>query len=612
MFRWYQEAEKCYAFLEDIQDVEQLANARWFTRGWTLQELIAPKSLVFYVEDDNAAWRKIGTREKLASEIKEIAGVDKTFLRGASSMSGIRGASFAKRVAWAAKRTTTRDEDIAYCLLGLLDVNMPLLYGEGGIKAFRRLQEEYLKVNPDHSFLAWHLYPVDGGPSISEDTFLAGHPKDFRYCNEILLASDEVAPFSLTNNNKGLTIRLPLFEHRRVSMDARRRSDYFAVLACIGNDPGYRLIIHLRAVDKSAQTFVFLPSDHQRVISAGILGTAHLTDCFILRNPKPLTPRVLKVNNLFASMISWKAKIIYFDTSTSTWICLGTPGDMDSQLIQVPDQPEGASYGVLLHPPPPSFVDTSSESESTPCLKVLIRVDIGFESRYNVDVHIQLFYDVRNEISTDLDSIPQRPASGTWSNSCSQIVSMPTEESEAITTSASWERRLTHDELLLHVNSVVVDDEYRVRELYARWETCIRLLFPTDLYVHLVYGTIFIWGQSMTKRLDTHLVYIAAGVFFFVFKIAQRTRELTPRYWDYRIPLILGMLLSSGVYFDDYNKEVSARHKVAVHFAAACMLTIWAVRDLAELAGYIPREWAPSVGEVRRGKTFVSSIKKYQ
>ena len=143
MFRWYQEAEICYAFLEDVQDVEDLASAKWFTRGWTLQELIAPKSLVFY----NSAWQNIGTREKLADVIAGRTKIHKSFLSG--SVSKIHEASFAKRVAWAANRDTTRDEDIAYCLMGLLDVNMPLLYGEGDVKAFRRLQEEYLKVHPD-------------------------------------------------------------------------------------------------------------------------------------------------------------------------------------------------------------------------------------------------------------------------------------------------------------------------------------------------------------------------------------------------------------------------------------------------------------------------------
>lgn len=103
MFRWYQEAKVCYAFLEDIQEADEIAKAQWFMRGWTLQELIAPKSLVFYVKYDNATWREIGTRKNLARKVQEITEIDDSFLRGVGSMSDVRGASFAKRVAWAAK-----------------------------------------------------------------------------------------------------------------------------------------------------------------------------------------------------------------------------------------------------------------------------------------------------------------------------------------------------------------------------------------------------------------------------------------------------------------------------------------------------------------------------
>ncbi|KAI4699054.1 hypothetical protein J4E81_004945 [Alternaria sp. BMP 2799] len=307
MFRWYQEADICYAFLEDIQDVDEIAKAKWFTRGWTLQELIAPKSLVFYVEDDNAAWREIGTRENLAKEISKITKIDKSLLRGASSIRDIHGASFAKRVSWAAKRTTTVDEDIAYCLMGLLDVNMPLLYGEGDVKAFRRLQEEYLKIHPDQSFLAWLLPPGDGGPRASDGDLLASLPKDFGRCNGISLASDDATPFTL--NNKGLQIRLPLFQNKIV--DVRRSPKYFAILACHSDaQPEYRVRIPLHAVERSAKTFAFLPGHEHHPVSADEFEDARLTECFILRTPPPLTPRLLSVNDL-PKLISWKPKIIW-------------------------------------------------------------------------------------------------------------------------------------------------------------------------------------------------------------------------------------------------------------------------------------------------------------
>ncbi|KAI4919175.1 hypothetical protein J4E85_009432 [Alternaria conjuncta] len=346
MFRWYQEAEKCYAFLEDIQEVEELTKAKWFTRGWTLQELIAPKSLVFYVSCDTT-WREIGTREEatMAKKIAGITGIDESFLRGVDSTGHVHGASFAKRVAWAADRKTERKEDIAYCLMGLLDVNMPLLYGEGGVKAFRRLQEEYLKVHPDQSFLAWLLPSGDEEPRTTSDgNLLAGHPDDFRKCKRISLASDDAAPFTL--NNKGLQIRLPLYQNR--SVDAKRSPEYFAVLACYSDaQPEYRIRMPLCAVERSAETLSFLPSSQHHPVSTDEFDNARLTNCFILRTPPPLTPRLLSVNGL-SELISWKPKIVYLNPSTGTWDCLSKPGDLDPSILR-PELwgPSSSSVSIL-------------------------------------------------------------------------------------------------------------------------------------------------------------------------------------------------------------------------------------------------------------------------
>lgn len=157
MFRWYKEAAVCYAYFADVQahagsDSKllhaQLAGARWFTRGWTLQELLAPKDIVLYSRD----WNQIGTRFWLRDILSKITGIESRYLCGDAPT---ETASVSKRMSWAAKRSTSRTEDLAYCLLGIFDVNMPLLYGEGK-KAFRRLQEEIMKANPtDHTLFAW-------------------------------------------------------------------------------------------------------------------------------------------------------------------------------------------------------------------------------------------------------------------------------------------------------------------------------------------------------------------------------------------------------------------------------------------------------------------------
>ncbi|KAH6653263.1 heterokaryon incompatibility protein-domain-containing protein, partial [Truncatella angustata] len=156
MYQWYQRSRKCFAFLSDVSWEDgpvsknsSFRRSRWFTRGWTLQELLAPTFLEFY----DQAWVSLGFRDsqRLTGIIKEITGIGGEIL----------GASFKDQPAatifsWASRRKTSRQEDMTYCLLGLLNITMPLLYGEGN-RAFARLQEERLKQRHDQTLLAWGL-----------------------------------------------------------------------------------------------------------------------------------------------------------------------------------------------------------------------------------------------------------------------------------------------------------------------------------------------------------------------------------------------------------------------------------------------------------------------
>ncbi|KAI6089337.1 heterokaryon incompatibility protein-domain-containing protein [Hypoxylon rubiginosum] len=159
MFAWYRDAAVCYVYLVDVptgQDpfAEDSAfrKSRWFKRGWTLQELLAPSLLEFYDmewdrlflwEDDHSTYDILGT----------ITGIEIQYI---SAHENIRSAPVALLFSWASQRSTSREEDEAYCLLGLVGVNMPLLYGEGG-RAFLRLQEEIIKKSGDMSILAHGL-----------------------------------------------------------------------------------------------------------------------------------------------------------------------------------------------------------------------------------------------------------------------------------------------------------------------------------------------------------------------------------------------------------------------------------------------------------------------
>jgi hypothetical protein len=159
MFTWYKNAVVCYAYLADVSKAnvdEEFSKSRWFTRGWTLQELLAPAGVTFY----SRSWIKMCTKENQAERIAEITGIDIAVLLGAPEYGGKTASlgSFcvAKRMSWASNRETTRAEDMAYCLLGIFDVNMPLLYGEDS-RAFLRLQKEIINRFDDDSILAWGL-----------------------------------------------------------------------------------------------------------------------------------------------------------------------------------------------------------------------------------------------------------------------------------------------------------------------------------------------------------------------------------------------------------------------------------------------------------------------
>lgn len=183
MFRIYQKAIACFAYLGDIDGLpgrDNLAASKWFTRGWTLQELLAPKNVHFLRKD----WQELGVRSSYSHIIEQRTGVPKNTVdfgltypvtvEEAMVHSGqninvvderketpyhwrpsIYSTSAAQIFSWVSRRRTSRAEDIAYCLLGMLNVHIPSLYGEGATKAFRRLQEAVLRETNDYSVFAW-------------------------------------------------------------------------------------------------------------------------------------------------------------------------------------------------------------------------------------------------------------------------------------------------------------------------------------------------------------------------------------------------------------------------------------------------------------------------
>ncbi|KAK0749985.1 heterokaryon incompatibility protein-domain-containing protein, partial [Schizothecium vesticola] len=178
MFRWYRDAAICYAYLGDVLSSEDptlqnssFSRSRWFTRGWTLQELLAPKELVFVGSD----WAEIGTKKSLQVIVSAITQIDVEALDKQSWPEY----SIAQKMSWAVGRQTTRLEDEAYCLLGLFNVNMPMLYGEGR-RAFSRLQQEILQQSDDQSLFTW-TFPEPEHSHINMSGLLAPSPEQFRH-----------------------------------------------------------------------------------------------------------------------------------------------------------------------------------------------------------------------------------------------------------------------------------------------------------------------------------------------------------------------------------------------------------------------------------------------
>ncbi|KAI9062594.1 HET-domain-containing protein [Trametes sanguinea] len=219
MFSWYANADMCYALLDDIHsdedpraEMSSFRRSQWFTRGWTLQELLAPRTVVFV----SLEWQSVGSNFALCDVIADITGIDEGVLLRRLSIDSI---SVARRMSWASKRQTSRVEDRAYSLMGMFGVNMSTVYGEG-TRAFTRLQEEILKQLPDQTIFVWgttsnaiydaplssDLYRshISREPVRSKQGLLARSPEDFESSGNI-----RPIPFNRLSDALGIDVPVP-------------------------------------------------------------------------------------------------------------------------------------------------------------------------------------------------------------------------------------------------------------------------------------------------------------------------------------------------------------------------------------------------------------------
>lgn len=284
MYRWYKYAEVCYVYLADILDSVALkaqepgqgdtntwnrnsfGHSRWFKRGWTLQEMMAPeKEVRFY----SSSWKRIGTLSELAGSIAEVTGIHVEALRRSSPVSSY---SIAQRMSWAADRQTTKVEDQAYSLLGLFDVSLPIIYGEGE-RAFSRLQVELLRVYSDQTIFAWLALSPDQGEASFErepSDLLAASPRDFKLCGQIVPIEQkyEDADRDYHWADIGVIFKLPTMDggvdDKYYASRYRNKASYFpgrmeAALRCrYQDDPTAILVLVLAKARESINSYYVL------------------------------------------------------------------------------------------------------------------------------------------------------------------------------------------------------------------------------------------------------------------------------------------------------------------------------------------------------------------
>ncbi|KAK5710768.1 hypothetical protein LTR17_018684 [Elasticomyces elasticus] len=317
MYRWYSQATVCIAYLSDVvgpwpsdeaeylkRTLALLHGSAWFRRGWTLQELIAPEWVLFC----SAEWLVLGRKTPrsktltpddtpdLIERLSEITGIDSSVLETPTLLTD---RSIAQRMSWASRRKTTRPEDLAYSLLGLFSVNMPLLYGEGASRAFMRLQLEIIRKSTDESIFAWERKMTDvpvfawqEKPNSLWNGLLARSPEAFRDTGNIMSLCDEDPNQRLNLRRTGFLMDNKFFDGRTAYLMTNKGLEFRAPAWLIREGPTNDYLVwlacardisdkddHLRVTTQIEQgvfpCFVILEADSINVEKDRVRRTRH-------------------------------------------------------------------------------------------------------------------------------------------------------------------------------------------------------------------------------------------------------------------------------------------------------------------------------------------------
>ncbi|KAI1362930.1 hypothetical protein F5Y08DRAFT_310702 [Xylaria arbuscula] len=274
MFKWYRESKLCITYLADVRRDARYPStsasifkriyseepSEWFSRGWTLQELLAPQHMQFFDMD----WAYMGTKMELAGALSSVTGISMRYLTGAENF---REACIAVKMSWMATRTTTREEDMAYSMLGVFGITMTPQYGEGQ-GAFMRLQEILMTTYLfDESLFAWTMpEPNSGGRhGVRNDKFasgewglLAASPAWFRDSGDILTNPEqsETRSFSMTPQGLRAPIRRTVYTGKMKALDGAFGLLWVTIVGSIPAVFGFLYVKH-KLNKKAKEDFAF-------------------------------------------------------------------------------------------------------------------------------------------------------------------------------------------------------------------------------------------------------------------------------------------------------------------------------------------------------------------
>lgn len=378
MFQWYTNAKVCYVYLSDVswacpplsdgflvpnqlRYIHEFEESRWFTRGWTLQELIAPRVVLFY----GSSWNPLGSLSQLLERVSSITNIQTDVLDHTRPVADL---TIARRFSWAAKRNCTRIEDQAYCLLGMFDISMPLVYGEGS-RAFMRLQEMLIGQSTDQSIFAWDA-PL--GFIKSGELLFAPSPHCFVNSGKIRPRRRTGSESAFRMSNRGLEITLPIVR-KRLDQDPSRPYVTLGILDCkYDNSPDFLALVmsqHRFPIQPGAAGIELYVSGFERWNGRGAQFTRLLS-----------VPRhVLESTQLVPLTITRDLRIqphMQFHENDPSWFPVwfmgDDPGSVPSLRRAFPDNCWSPSTRTMRLRPPQSYVGAMVIDTVGPDIPVLI------------------------------------------------------------------------------------------------------------------------------------------------------------------------------------------------------------------------------------------------